>query len=1024
MGWTNEQLAAINHRKGNLLVSASAGSGKTAVLSERVYQILTEGAKLNSLLVLTFTNYAAQEMRDRIRQKLIDGGYPEIAANVDAVNFQTYDAFAFSLVKKYHKDINVPNDVKIVDNTLIEIEKKKAIRRILDRKYEEEKQDVIKLVNKYCLKNDNKIVDLVITLYNKAQLKHDSKAFLDNFVSNYYDRKKLESTLNQIYSNFDNFVASVINSIGDPDYVTVGKFMQKVREYLLEIQSRQTFEEKAAFIQANPYPSASGARYEEGEKDLNHHIKDELVIYYFPFFKYNSKEEIYTRLESVKSFAQTIISLVKELSDELDIYKVKYNIYTFQDIFKLAIDVVSIPHIRAKLKKQFKYIMIDEYQDTSDLQELFINLIANDNVFAVGDVKQSIYKFRNANCELFQHKFEQYELGNGGELIILPDNFRSRGEVIDDINHLFGALMTNENADIDYEHAHWMNNGNLTYKKYVDERENYHTECIDYVKDDIPNNMTSAEYEARLIANDIIRRYNAKTKVMRAYKDENGKTQFKLDDIKFSDFAILIYAKTNFALYQKVFNEYQIPLYANYTQTIKDNNLTMAIKNLFKLISMARQDDTSHAFKHPFASVLRSFLVREEDDKIDAYFDNQMKEQDFPLFDKVKELADFSINHSLEELTKKIFDDFDVYDKCITVGDVSDNIELTNYFVKIAKEMDEMNYSVEDYVQYYDELDEFEIEPEYNGGAPAIDSVKLMSIHSSKGLQFKYVYYAKLDANFKHDATGAFLFDDVYGLDLPDTKYQNIDGLFHKFITRRAKKETILEQLRVFYVALTRAEEKAILINRLDFRKEMKEYFFDSNMYLDFLYISQIPFASYKVIDSEDRPNITKAIDKNEKVEIKDSYKFSPERYEISHASKEKSEDANNEALLLGTKYHYYLELVNFETKDTSFIIDEKDKKRIDKFLSNPLFDNAKNAKIAHEYSFYDEVNDIHGVIDLLMVYDDHIDIVDFKLSHVDDAAYKKQVSVYKDYISQISNGRDINLYILGILSGDMKKVC
>ena len=134
------------------IFKASAGSGKTAVLSERVYQILSNGAKLNSLLVLTFTNYAAQEMRDRIRQKLIDGGYLDIAANVDAVNFQTYDAFAFSLVQKYHKDINVPNDVKIVDNTLIEIEKKKAIRRILDRKYEEENQDVIKLVNKYCLK--------------------------------------------------------------------------------------------------------------------------------------------------------------------------------------------------------------------------------------------------------------------------------------------------------------------------------------------------------------------------------------------------------------------------------------------------------------------------------------------------------------------------------------------------------------------------------------------------------------------------------------------------------------------------------------------------------------------------------------------------------------------------------------------------------------------------------------------------------------------------------------------------------
>ena len=126
MGWTREQDLAIGHKSenGNLLVSASAGSGKTAVLTERVFRIIAEQhAELNSLLVLTFTNYAAQEMRDRIRKKLIEGGYMKEAASVDAVSFQTYDAFALSLVQKYCREIGVPNDVKIVDSTLIEIEK-------------------------------------------------------------------------------------------------------------------------------------------------------------------------------------------------------------------------------------------------------------------------------------------------------------------------------------------------------------------------------------------------------------------------------------------------------------------------------------------------------------------------------------------------------------------------------------------------------------------------------------------------------------------------------------------------------------------------------------------------------------------------------------------------------------------------------------------------------------------------------------------------------------------------------------
>jgi ATP-dependent helicase/nuclease subunit A len=1026
MGWTKPQELAIYHKSedGNLLVSASAGSGKTAVLTERVYQIIANKAELNSLLVLTFTNYAAQEMRDRIRNKLIDGGFDKEAASVDAVNFQTYDAFALSLVQKYCREIGVPNDVKIVDSTLIEIEKKKIIRRILDERYEKNDANIIKLVNKYCLKDDDKIRNLIQLIYDKSQLKYDSDAFIDGLVEHYYDEKNLKAKLASIFANGDRLVKNLINDIGDPNYIDVGKYMAKVREYLIGFTFCKSFDEKANYIMNNPLPSARGASYLDGEKELSYFFRDEIVGLYFPLYKYNNEAEMYERLASVKEYASTIISIVKELSNRLETFKKKYNIYTFQDIFKLAIKVVSLPHIQKKLRNQFKHIMIDEYQDTSDLQEMFVNLIANNNVFAVGDVKQSIYKFRNANCDLFQEKFNKYQKGDGGKLIILPENFRSRQEVIDDNNRLFKAIMTILNTGIDYSNGHEMKYGNDTYSKHKVDTDSYHTECIAYESKDIDSEITEAEYEARLIANDIIRRYNAHTQVMTEDVDSNGKKYYHLRNIKFSDFAILIYAKTNFHLYQKVFNEYQIPLYANYTQTIKENKLTMVLVSIFKLIALTKQEDYSKAYLHPFVSVLRSFLVEEKDDEIDKLFAGNKTYEEFDLFDKVKELADYALTHNLEELTKKIFDDFDIYDKLVSIGDITENIDLINHFISIAREMDEMNYSLEDYVKYYEELDEYDIEPEYNGGAPEIDSVKLMTIHASKGLQFKYVYYAKLDATFKHDATGSILFDEYYGLDLPDTNYQNVNGVFHKFISKRSKHETVLEQLRVFYVALTRAEEKAILLYKTDFRKDKKEKFDEANMYLDFVYLSQTNYPQYKVIMSDDRPIVENKKDEEITIDIKDSYKFKDDVKAVVRASKEKSEDAVSEALALGTKYHYYLELTDFGTKDTSFIKDEKDRKRIDRFLKNPLFDNASKAKVAHEYSFYDELNDVHGVIDLLLVYDDHIDIVDFKLSHVDDEAYEKQVSVYKDYISQIADGRDINLYILGILSGDIKKVC
>ena len=1012
MKYSDEQLQAIEHKEGNLLVSASAGSGKTAVLTERVYRILKDNVPENSLLVLTFTNYAALEMRDRIRQKLIDGGFDKIASNVDSVNFQTYDAFALGLVKKYRRLIGLTSDVKIVDQTLIELEKKKQIRAILDEKYDKEDKDVISLVNKYCLKSDDKIVNLILSIYADVDLKFEDEKFLNEFVESFYEPNHVKELVDSIFKIFED---KLRESISKAKYISNVEFVDILNEYLLKILDAHSFKDRClAYKEA--YPRLD-KKYEPDfeDKRINSEIKDSLKLY-AALFEYESIDEIYSRVLSLKKYASTIFNLVKELKDRLSKFKAKYSVYTFQDIFKLALKIVSLDEVKAKLKKQFKYIMIDEYQDTSDLQELFVSLISNNNVFAVGDIKQSIYRFRNANPDLFQSKFDNYKLCRGGKLITLPSNYRSRKEVIEDNNALFKGLMTPYNSGLDYQKDHTMLFGNSSYEQDSDKDANYHTECLNFNRPKKEDNVSLAEYEARLIATDIVNRYNAHTQV----KAKDG----GLRDIELSDFAILMYAKTNFKIYQKVFNEYGIPLYANYTQSIRDNNLTYALKNIIKLISMYRNDIFDKKFLHSFVSILRSFLIKEDDDRIDMLFSGNLKYEDFDLYNIIQNLSNDTLNDSLEDLTKKIFKTFDIYDKSILIGDIQTTKDLTNYFLKLSKEMDEMNYSLDDYSKYYDELDEYEIEPEYNGAPPSVDSVKLMTIHASKGLQFKYVYYAGLYKSFKRDATGLLLFDDNYGLDLPNTDYSSINGVFHNFISSKAKKATILEQLRVFYVALTRAEEKAILLNLTDYRKSEVSSFDVANSYLDFYHLSNVNFGSYELTPKKEKLNLVSYDEKKVNISILDSYTFKDDKHIILRASKSKSEDADNKALMLGNRYHYYLELIDFSTKDTSFIKDVNDRKRIDKFLSNPIFDKLENTKIAHEYAFYDEVNDIHGVIDLLIVHDDHIDIVDYKLSNVDDINYEKQVKTYKDYVSRISPNKDINLYILGILSGDVKKVC
>lgn len=200
--FSREQEEALRFEKGNTLVSASAGSGKTAVLTERVFRILKSNVRLNELLVLTFTNLAAQEMRDRIRGKLLDDNLFDMAANVDAVNIQTYDAYALSLVEKYGDKIGVYGKIKVVDKALIDLEIKKTIRKILDAHYENNDQDIIDLAYEFCFKNDDVLVTFLVNTYNKIENITDKDNYLANFTSFFYDESRARAFLDEYISSY------------------------------------------------------------------------------------------------------------------------------------------------------------------------------------------------------------------------------------------------------------------------------------------------------------------------------------------------------------------------------------------------------------------------------------------------------------------------------------------------------------------------------------------------------------------------------------------------------------------------------------------------------------------------------------------------------------------------------------------------------------------------------------------------------------------------------------------------------
>lgn len=1013
---TLSQQKAMQTSKGNFLVSASAGSGKTATLTERVFRSIIEGTKLDELLVLTFTNLAAAEMRDRIRKKLIDENKPELfklASALDAANIQTYDAYALNIVKKYYYTIGLNKDISLVDQTLLELEERKIIDQIFFEAFDKKDERYLKLIDDYCLKNNDELKDYILRVSHTFDLKENKEEYLKAYVSKFFCKDKIKNDVDELVNDIKNNIYKFITRIKkfeNADYASVAV------DALERIAASKDYDELKANLSSeeNALPNQRKSIYnlkDYPNDSAYHEFYKKQLDKYKSILSFDSFDELLNQYLGIKDNVQTIIDIVLELDTRLNNFKKKYNVFSFKDIFAFAMKIISIPEINKEIKSKYKYIMIDEYQDTSDIQEKFVEKIANNNVYVVGDVKQSIYRFRNANCDLFLDKFNRYGRGEGGVRIELPDNFRSRKEVIELVNNVFSPLMNKENTGLDYQKEHLMLHGN---KSYLSANCSYNAEILNY---SLGEKYLNYEHEARLIATDI-------AKKMRDGFEVYDKEKNELRKVKYSDFAILMYAKSNFSTYQKVFNEYQIPLFATYDKSIRDNNLTMTFENLISLLYLYSIETIEHSkkFLHSFISVLRSFLFECDDQSIEnlVYSKNY---KDFTLFDLIKKTYEETKEENLKVKISKLISNFDIYSKLIKIGDISNNTSLLEYYYSIASQMDDMGYSLEDFKKYFDDLKEFEIDPEYSPSDDVDDCVKLLSIHASKGLQFKICYFAQLYKQFNVKSfTAKCLADPIYGIDIPNVYNKNISSIYHSLIFQKEKRESLVEQLRVFYVALTRAEEKIILLHNVDDRKKPINEFAQCNRFFDFISVSNAQIDSYT-----EEIELIKRVDEEEKqldgvISIANPVTLSSEVKENRHASKELDDDIDEELLLLGKKYHYYLELVNFNTLDTSFIKDKNDKKRIDKFLSNNLFKNMKDANVMHEYPFYDEESNVHGIIDLLVEHSDHIDIIDFKLSHIDDDAYEKQLGVYKQYVSKLTN-KKINTFVTGILSGEIKQI-
>ena len=420
--WTKEQEEAIYTSGKNIIVSAGAGSGKTAVLSERVLHKIEEGTHVNELLILTFTRAAADEMKDRIRKKI--SGKEELKKELTLLNssyITTFDSFALSVVKKYHYLLNITDNINITDESIVKIQNKKILDEIFERSYKNIRFQ--ELIKKYCIKTDKVLKENILSIALKIDGFIDPFDFIDNVYNNFFNENNVDNLLKTYKSIINDLKKTIELEIKNMSLYFDSDYIEKVKDAVYNILNADIDELHLYSTVKLPTVPRGSSDEAKASKDSLKKACDKLLSY----GNYGTINEIKNDIYSTKDTVLTILDIIKEFLLEIEKYKKENDIYTFNDISKLSIKILKEnENVREELKSSFKEIMIDEYQDTNDVQETFIGMISNNNVYMVGDIKQSIYRFRGSNPEIFKEKYSNYSKDIGGYKIDLIKNFRSR----------------------------------------------------------------------------------------------------------------------------------------------------------------------------------------------------------------------------------------------------------------------------------------------------------------------------------------------------------------------------------------------------------------------------------------------------------------------------------------------------------------------------------------------------------------------------------------------------------------------
>ena len=880
--WTPAQKSAIDTRDCNVLVSAAAGSGKTAVLVERIISMITDPDKnidIDRLVVVTFTKAAAAQMKDKIR-KALDSMLDENPGDVNLLRqitllnnaqITTIDSFCLWIIRNHFPEVNLDPGFRIMDEGEKKLIENDVLEDVLEEFYAEADEEFFNLVDAFGMgRDDSGLVSIIDKIYrfsrsnpwidewfDECMLVYDDETYDNPAIKELYD--SIKNALLDYRDKYNRLVDICSEPAGPAAYTSA---LQSDLLGINEMINSQDFGELGRRIRIFSFEALSRKKDAGADPDIKEYVKGQRKLFKDYIGRLNDKiflkddDGIFEDMQGAGIQIRTLLKVAKVYAKRVSEVKREKGIIDFNDMEHLTLSILVkkedgklvYTETADKLANRFEEILIDEYQDSNQLQEVILNAVSktrlsgeNNNIYMVGDVKQSIYKFRLACPELFIEKYDTYSETGDNVRIELQKNFRSRENVLECANDVFSHIMNKNFSGIGYDESVRLNAG-FPYPEYSDsnygDEVNKSTDVI-LISSENEEEATTRELEADRLAKLIEGIVSSGVNVYDA--DENI-----YRPAEYRDIVILTRSVTGWAdTFADALMDRGIPAYTDSSTgyfsvreiqvilsmlTIVDNpvqeiSLAAAMMSYFggftaAELGMVRKlgreyvDTNVHnnLYEH-----LKAVAVLGETGKMQESDVKQLSGKCALFLAKLTEYRDKSSVEPLYDLCWEMIYDSGYYDYVGTMPAGAQRQANLNVLLERAAGYGKSSYSgLFNFLRYIERLKKFD--EDFAEGAASLDNenlVRIMSIHKSKGLEFPIVILAGAHKSINFmDATAPVLVDQNLGIavDYVDLERRTKTPTIIKgAMARRIVRESIAEEERLLYVAMTRAREKLII---------------------------------------------------------------------------------------------------------------------------------------------------------------------------------------------------------------------